>query len=256
MSTTSENGATYGPDDDGAYWRSPKTILAALVLIAIVAAGIWVITDDPTPTAAPATTAQQPAPAGNAVSTLVPSLSEASYDSACGLTGGSTQIPTSAEPGTEWRDIDGFQLPINAQHGPGKRSETGAWSCFARTPTGALLAAYTIPGRIGTAKDFAAVVKNQTVPGVGQTALLRKGQSAPTSDPAVPFGFVIDRYTSDEATVTYYLRQTGIEATCSFHVQWFGGATGDWLIRPETNGNDGVCIQGAPARYVPWGPTS
>jgi hypothetical protein len=230
--------------DDMAYWRSPKTIGSTFVLLIVVVLLVWIVGtsgsgDQPS---------SQP---GNAFA----GNGSSAYDSACGLSGGSTQIPTDAPP-TTWNNLNGWYHAVSEAHGPGKRTENGPWSCFARTPMGAVMAAYTIPMRIAMAENFTTVVQQQTVPGIGQTTLLAEGQPPMTASPAIALGFRVDAYTPSEATVSYYLSQNGAQYTCSMHVQWFGGSNGDWLLRPESNGDTySGCVRGAPSRYVAWGPT-
>jgi len=206
----------------------------------------------PTPSV-PASTPPSSGPSPSAAAT------DSLYDSACGLKGGSTTVPTSAPTDLTWENVKGWYLPVSVSAGPGRPDGAGAWTCFAHTPTGAVLAAYSIPIRLaGVAPNYADVLDRQTVPGVGQNAL--RGQGAPaisSASPVIPRGFVVDSYTDTDATVTLYLNNpsTG-PATCAVNVQWFGGATGDWRVRLESNGDSySGCVQGAPSRYVSWGPT-
>jgi hypothetical protein len=187
-------------------------------------------------------------------------VAAAAYDSACGLTGGSNATPTTT-PATQWQSVadgfgnDGWSAAITTAYGPGVRTPDGPWSCFARTPTGAAIAAYSIGLRINVAKDFSAVVKKQTATGPGQAALLAKGPSVTPGSPTIPAGFVIDSYTAQAAAVRYYLRQGGLTFTCSVNVQWSGGEKGDWLLELAADGGTSTsCVQGAPNRFVPWGP--
>lgn len=81
------------------------------------------------------------------------------YDSACGLSGGTTELLTAPPEGVEWQNVDGWYFPVSATAGPG----LDARSCFARTPSGALLATYTISMLVdGLAEDFVTVVTEQT----------------------------------------------------------------------------------------------
>jgi hypothetical protein len=182
----------------------------------------------------------------------------AAYDSACGLHGGATGTPTTT-PATQWQDFGPTWLPVSAEHGPGVRSANGPWSCFSHTPTGAVLAAFTIPYRTAVAPDFASVVKQQTVSGPGQAALLKQGQTPETSENLiVPVGFHIDGYTGDTATVSFQMLQKGLDFLCTSGVQWSGGPKGDWLLRLQPDG--GVLLGCTQEKafdqpdFVKWGP--
>lgn len=250
MSMTTDRPHTDDLDKPGSYWHSKRTIAAGMVLV-LVAVGIaWALTtggDDKRATGS------------------VP----AAYESACGLTGGDTTEPTRG-PEVQWQNIDGNWLPISTTHGPGKRETGGAWSCFAHTPTGAVLAAQTIPGIMNVADDYASVVREQTVPGADQLAGIKRGQPRFTGgQTATPLGFVLNSYTDDgsTATVTFYVRAssatrspTTVRYTSTVH--WFGGRTGDWLLRLTSDGGSISSIEpvsgdlaGIP-RFVEWGPNS
>ncbi|MGQ0846562.1 MAG: hypothetical protein ACT4QF_20760 [Sporichthyaceae bacterium] len=233
-------------DEDASYWRSPRTVAAAVVLACTAAAATWAVA-----TGGDGSTEKATAPTA--------------YDSACGLAGGSTVTPAEA-PAVQWQNFDGNWLPTSATQGPGVREVGGAWSCYGRTPTGAVLAALTIPGAMNVADDYAAVVRKQTAPGVGQVAAIKAGQPRFTADQtATPLGFVLNSYAEDgsAATVTFYVRaRSTMTLRCSTTVQWFGGPTGDWLVRLTSDGNSvSSCERVADdyadvKHFVAWGPNS
>ncbi|TCI96376.1 hypothetical protein [Aeromicrobium sp. IC_218] len=173
-----------------------------------------------------------------------------SYESACGLRGGSLQMPTQEPADLKWERADGWAFPVSPSAGPGRRPADGPWSCFARTPMGAALAAYTIGFRLAVVEDFEAAVRQQVAPGVGQQALLQLGQE-PAEDTVDTKGFVIESYSPDAAVVSYLLVQQGRNFTCSTEVQW---RDGDWVLRALADGSTSSgCIESTPTRYVPWG---
>jgi hypothetical protein len=239
MSMTTDKPPADHPDE-GSYWHSRKTVAAGLVLALVAAAAAWAAlsgNDGPAPAASPA-----------------------AYDSACGLTGGSTAEPTRG-PDVQWQNLNDNWLPISATQGPGRRENGGAWSCFAHTRTGAVLAALTIPSVVHAADDFASAVREQTVPGSAQLAMLKRGQDRDTpADPAAPVGFVLDYYDEATATVTFYVRASIVAARCTATVQWFGGPNGDWLLRPASDGRALTSCGKAPddfaanPEFVAWGP--
>jgi hypothetical protein len=242
MSMTTEKPPTdHGAAGEapGSYWRSPRTIAAAVVLTCVTATIAWAATTGSHGKNSPA----------------------AAYGSACGLTGGSTAPPAEA-PTVQWQNVDGAWLPVSTTQGPGRRSATGPWSCYAHTPTGAVLAALTIPTLLGVTGGFAGVVKQQTVPGPGQDALLKQGQSRnAANDQVTPFGFAINSYDDTAATVTFYVRKRASSIRCSSTVQWIGASNGDWDLRLATDGSvASACEQVPDAQrapgFVSWGPNS
>jgi hypothetical protein len=226
--------------------RRPTVLAGALTLIATLGAAGWGVGHhDPL--------------AGTTVAPGPTTLTTA-YNSACGLAGGNAATPAAA-PTITWQNFGIASLPISTVYGPGRRSDAATWSCFARTPTGAVLAAWTIPFRTAVAKDFSAVVRGQTLPGPGQNALLKQGQVAHSlTDRVEPLGFRILSYSPDLATVSFHVTQYGQDFRCAAQVQWTGGATGDWLLRLQPDGNTlSTCQRLKPAeagQFVRWGPAS
>lgn len=227
-------------EEGTSYWRSPRTVAAALVLACAAAGVAWAIgaSDDTENTAAPA-----------------------AYDSACGLTGGSTAEPTEA-PAVQWQNVDGSWLPVSTAHGPGQRPATSPWSCYSRTPTGAVLAAWAIPASLAVTSEFESAVREYTAPGAGQIALLRKGPGdTPRNQLPVPLGFQVNAYDGTSATVTLYMRQRGANGRCAASVQWTGGEKGDWQLQLNSDGVPWSGCEGLPTElhgldFIKWGPNS
>lgn len=246
--------------DETPFARQPRTILAALVGVVILLVVAWLIfapdgqsqrTADPAPRTTPSRPSATPSHSAGA--------SVSAYESACGLHGGRVGPAVAAPSDVSWRVAQGWVLPVSKSQGPGRVSQSGPWSCFAHTPTGAVLAAYLIPIRLGIAPHYVPVIKQQTVPGVGQQALLSQGKpDAAAASPLTPKGFVVNSYTGSDATVSVVVSSPpqGV-VTCSVNVQWFGGASGDWRVRLEPDGSSWAgCVQSAPTSYVRWGPKS
>jgi hypothetical protein len=244
MSITTDNpSAREGSSmnqDASSYWHSRKTVAAGLVLILAAGGAAWAVLG------------------GGHSNKQTVGTAAAAYDSACGLHGGTNATPTTA-PDVQWQDVDGNWQPVSTTEGPGRRNPAGAWSCFAHTPTGALLAAWTIPERAEAAADFTWVVKQQTMPGPGQDAQLKQGQIRhPAVNQAVPIGFKINAYDATAATVTFYARDLGATYRCTSGVQWAGGTHGDWLLRVAPDGSTFTGCEKVPGTLGPdvvtWGP--
>ena len=126
--------------------RSPLAsttfLISALLVVALVIGGAWVLFSRPTPTpeANPSTSPtaqvsgdQQPTPNGGQESTE----SEAS-DSSCGMSATDASVPSAALPSVPVSVGDGLEVPSLNGGGPGVTE--GISRCFAHTPTGALMA--------------------------------------------------------------------------------------------------------------------
>lgn len=243
-----------------------RWVAGGVVAVVLVLVGVWLGGRGSDSAPMPSASASEPTP-GTSTATPEPQPSTSlpadatdedaaggqdatptTYDSACGLSGGTTELPDTAPADVKWQNVDGWYFPTSPSAGPG----TGT-SCFARTPTGALVAGYTISMLVdGLADDFETVVTEQTVPGVGQTTRLEQGPTERPTTVVVPRGFVLDRYTNDEATMTFYLETAGQKVSCSFTVQWYEN---DWRVKLQENGQTpGGCIATEPVIFTPWGP--
>lgn len=239
MDTMSVRPERVEPDDDGpgGYWRSPKTIAAGLVLALVAGAGAWLhaTRDDTGPAAVAAATA----------------------DGTCAPAPADTTIPTSA-PATQWTNIDGAWLATSAEAGPAKRDPKGAWSCYARSASGALLALWDIGNRLALTDDYAGLVERQVAPGAGQVALLKQAQQPPDRlDPATPRGFRIDSFTPAAAELTVWKHQAGQDFLITGRVKWSDDAK-DWVLTPQPNGDTAIArlTSAAPKGFLAWGPHS
>jgi hypothetical protein len=224
--------------DNGFARHSRRALAAGAVLVLAAVGAVWALTtggnDKPAATAA--------------------------YDSACGLTGGSTATPATG-PEVQWQNVDGNWLPVSATQGPGRRSAGEPWSCYAHTPTGAVLAAWGIPAGWTTA-NFAAGVRQQTVPGAGQAALLKQGPgTTPANQRPTPIGFKLNAYDGQTATITFFMRQRGKNVSCASTVEWAAGPPSDWRLRPASDGSDMSSCQLLPddlrgIDLIAWGPST
>ena len=143
-------------------------------------------------------------------------------------------------------------MPVSKTDGPGKQVAAGPWSCYTRTPSGAVLAGITIALRAnGVAENWQDVARQQTIPGPGQTALLAK--PLPAAEVVTVRGYTVAGYTPDRATVRYYLHTPTTDANCTADVQW---SSGDWrLVLTDSGSTTSGCATGAPVDFTPWGPS-
>lgn len=171
-------------------------------------------------------------------------------ESSCGLTGTPGEDAAGASAAS-WTEVAGWALPISNTDGPGRRTETGPWSCFTRTPSGAVLAGYVISMRAnGLADDWRTVVRQQTVPGPGQEVLL---SSVPNSSSIVtPRGFSVASYDPERSTIRYRLSTNSGDYSCTTDVRW---SDGDWkLVLGDDGSTSSGCARGVPDNFTSWGP--
>lgn len=169
----------------------------------------------------------------------------------CGQFGTPGPEAKGATTGIKWDDQTGWPLPISPTDGPAERVQGGTWSCYARTPSGAVVAAYVISMRAsGLADDWIGVTRAQSVPGPGVEAHIAAG--VPTASPVTPRGFQIAAYSDDRATVRYYLHTGEGDASCTIDVAWYAA---DWRLVIGDDGSTATgCTTEVPTTFTPWGP--
>lgn len=173
----------------------------------------------------------------------------AAAESSCGLPG-TPGDGTQGATNVTWTEVAGRPLPTSSTDGPGRRTERGPWSCYTRTPSGAVLAGYVIALRIELADDRQAVIREQTIPGPGQEVLL--GAVANSGELVTPRGFDVAAYSRDRSTIRYRLSTASGEYACTTDVQW---SEGDWrLVLGDDGSTSSGCVRGVPDQSTPWGP--
>lgn len=184
-----------------------------------------------------------------------PSMSADAEVSVCGL----TQVALSgtldqAPADTQWALVGTLAAPTVPGHGPGVVDEDGFRSCFARTPTGAVVAAANLAalGSYPPVRDrFNA---DAIAPGPGRDAILAKPSAQGAADgPRLELvGFALLRYTGDQADIDLALRtSTGSLLGATVYLAW---AEGDWKARVADDGSDlsSVSPISSLTAYVPW----
>jgi hypothetical protein len=230
-----DNNAGTPPVDDESTGASKKFIASAVVVAAVVVLGLVLsLTNllggktEPTQTSAPS-----PSTTATASSSATPADA-----SVCGLTPVEMTGTVSTEPTATWALVGTTAAPSIKGQGPGKIEDDGFRSCFARTPTGALLAAanYTALGSYAPVrKKF---YEQAIVPGPGRDALLRKpipgaGQGGTRVQIA---GFRVLRYDGKVADIDIAFRTSnGAVGGMVLNLQWSGG---DWKMRVADDGTE------------------
>lgn len=225
----------------------PRSRAAAAIVAGIVALGLlWTVTtllggdDTGSPPAVAATAAPQPSTSGQA--------------SVCGLPGVELSGTLDSAPAAQWTLVGTTAAPAVDGAGPGVIDADGFRSCYARTPTGALVAAanYAALGSYPPVRER--FDRDATVPGPGRDALLAK--PAPTRAPSTVrvqiVGFRVLRYTGDQADIDLAVRSSsGAVAGVALPLRW---AQGDWKIPVADDGSDLATYTQLSdvSGYIPW----
>lgn len=233
------NDATSGhAGDDEDSGSSKKFIASAVVVAAIVVLGlVLTLTNLFGGKTDPGSARPTPAlPASSAPASATDSATgEASV---CGLDAVEMSGTITTGPPAIWSLVGTTAAPAIKGQGPGQIDEDGYRSCYARTPTGALLAAanYSALGSYGPVrKKF---YEQATVPGPGRDALLKKPITGAGDGGAriQIAGFRVLRYNGHQADVDLAFRSSnGAIGATVMNLQWSGG---DWKIRVADDGTE------------------
>ena len=218
-------------------------VLAGLVAVLVLGGG------DDTPTAAPAPTATTTPPTTTATQdpTAPPTAG------ACDLDATDQTVPETA-PDAQWQVYNTVALPWSPTAGPTQR-DGGVWTCFARTPAGALNAA-TILSTTPYGLDAQQVLERQVITGPERDAQLESVQREPPA-PAQPgstgvvAGYRFIDYTQDRATIQIAFAYGGELFVWTTALEWVGG---DWKLNLDPAGG---AVPGQPLAslegYTEWG---
>ncbi|WP_148286210.1 hypothetical protein [Curtobacterium sp. B8] len=130
----------------------------------------------------------------------------------------------------------------------------GYWSCYSRTPEGALYAAYNATQYCAD-PNLAARALPQTLadgPGKAAATSAARRNDAPCS-PLSPAGFVMQSYDGTNATVYLLVTTaTGALGAAGTNLVW---QHGDWKIKVDASGHNPIAAVPAMAAAdnTPWG---
>lgn len=204
-------------------WFMVSAMVVVLVLIAAAVLTIANLIGDDEPEATPSSSAET-----------------SKSESVCGLEPkeSSADNLTSA-PKTKWRLIDRVAAPEVEEAGPGKIGSDQFGSCFAQSPTGAVVAAANIVASTTTPERQAKAYEELAVDGPGRTKILQSlkdGEFEDTPEISVQIaGFRIERYTDKEASIDLALAVDGETYMSSpMELRWVDG---DWKVVVNDDGS-------------------
>lgn len=233
---TNDQMTTPSVEEGGTVGASKKFVVSAIVVASIVVLGLVLsVTSligggkaEPSPSSAPVVesgsdaSAAPEAPAGEA--------------SVCGLEAVEMVGTVGAPPAAMWTLVGTTAAPSVEGQGPGKIDDDGYRSCYARTPTGALLAAANYAAMGSSTPLRKKFYEEGIVPGPGRDILLGEpvGESGGSGNTVQIAGFRILRYDGNQADVDIALRTSrGAKAAVVTHLEW---SDGDWKMRLTDEG--------------------
>jgi hypothetical protein len=258
-----DSGAGHGDDDAGneqsRFWQERGFIASAIVVGAVVVClVVWLFARDPgtpssQPTTAPSTVVptEQPTeepsvppatptelPTGTGTTTPGTPPPINSSTGGCRNQHPDQTIPRVAPPAVTWQFDADMLIPLQFAAGPATTASNGVRSCFARSPTGAVLAAMVLLGQIRNPDLAEVVLKTRVLPGRGLNRALAETRdtSTPKARGQVQFaGFKVVDYLPTRAIiqVAAELNDTNL-ASLPVKMVW---SDGDWKAKLEDDGS-------------------
>ncbi|MEU4605240.1 hypothetical protein AB0F43_19840 [Kribbella sp. NPDC023972] len=184
-------------DAAGVFWQERGFIASAIVVGAVVVCLlVWLFARDTgTPTTQPTTSpstvvpTEQPTeeppvppatPTEQPTSTATPSGPPTPGAGGCKLKNPDQRIPRVAPPAVTWQFEADMLIPLQQEGGPSVTDRTGVRSCFAHSPTGAVLAAMNVLGQIRNPDLTDDVLATRVMPGPGRDRAIREARVSTT----------------------------------------------------------------------------
>lgn len=178
--------------------------------------------------------------------------------SVCGLTEVALSGGVETAPPAQWSLVGTIAAPTVDGQGPAVVDDDGFRSCFAHTPTGAVVAAANLAA-LGSYPPVRTRFNHEAIaPGPGRDALLTEPASQGSSDGVrlELAGFQLLRYTGEQADLDLAFRSsTGQLFGFTVYLTW---AEGDWKARMADDGSALSSISPITdlSSYVAWGADS
>ncbi len=225
-------------------WWPAVGIVGVIVTLGLILSVLGIVGDrhEPLPAAA------APAAATDA----------AQQPSVCGLPDVELSGTVDKPPVAQWALVGTIAAPTVEGQGPGRIEDDGFRSCFAHTPTGAVVAAANLAAMGSYAPLRPRFNREALAPGPGRDAVLARVTSQDTAGGvrAQLVGFQLLRYTGAQADLDLALMtSSGQSFGFTVYLQW---GEGDWKVRVADDGSDlsSVSPVSSLAGYVAWGPGS
>jgi hypothetical protein len=235
-------------EDQSPYGRS--FIAACIVIGAVVlCAAVLIITGLTSDASDASAGTAQPAVPGEPTATLTtpdapatpggqPATASASGQrtNTCGLPDVDQAIPTKPPSVDGWDVNRRVVVPRSTTYGPAKTDPDGFRRCFAHSPTGAILAAYSAVAALADQKQAIPTVKKLMLPGPNTQALIREmSKEEPSTDSgAIQLaGYRVLDANHDRATVMLATPVESAYMSMTFTFVWHDN---DWRLQPPPPG--------------------
>ncbi|MFJ9393543.1 hypothetical protein ACIRQT_01525 [Streptomyces californicus] len=245
------------------FWQQPGWLLSAGFFLVLALLGGFVVFagDNEDTNAGPgaeATAAPSADPTRSTPSGKQSSGAEDPRPEGCRTDDSDQAVPPKSPADLKWKVYQADLVPVSATAGP-LLYDGVVWSCFARTPLGAVLALHSITSKM-SGSEWRTVADKQVAAGPGKDAFMatrskeadEDAAGAPGSD-GTYIGFSMLTYTKDQATAMLLIRiADGKYGTATASVVW---EDGDWKLRPTLKGSltENISFVGGPEGFVLWG---
>lgn len=238
--------------DETPFWRQGKwlraaAIVAAIAIIVAIAIAARITNGSSSHSAATTTTVS-----GDRQTTDSSPSAASGRPAGCATDDADQAAPTGPLTDVSWELVDGVALPRSRSAGP-MLVRGDIRSCFAHTPTGAVMAAINIDVARGLPSRWQATTASQVAAGPGKTAWQARAATAikQVSQPNQIGGFQVVDYSRDAAVVGILVtRSDGSTVSADLHVIW---SNGDWIeeLNPDGSGLTNPVFSPDTSEFVP-----
>lgn len=232
--------------------RRTSLILAAVFVVAIVIAGlvVGVVVGLRGPSTAHPYASTTTGPSGSASDT------GRTAEGACGEVPYLSTNDLNSAPTTTWAPWSATSIATSSAAGPSK-DVGGVRTCYARTPTGALFAAFNFAQYCSDSTVLPLAMQAVLASGAGKSVAVQQASTAEACQPSGQYveGFKLVSY--DGSAATLYLALNAPAGLAEYGVQlvW---EQGDWKVVTDSQGNSPIATNqlSSITGFIPWGPTN
>ena len=238
-----EGSDRQSPGQEVSPWSRPGVLLSGAFLLVLVLLGIVVAVSGGGARHRKTVVRAQIQTPSPAAASSTPSSS-----TACTLASGAQAVPSAGPPPARWETVGAMEVPQSpGVYGPERTH--GIWStCFAHSPTGALLAAINFYAESTTGVSAEMVMKRYAV---GAPSNMGNNEGLDGSGPVQLAGYRYVSYTPSQAEISIVLQgPQGKTLAVVTTMSWRGG---DWKYVFPSGGMPSYEVIPDLTGYVPWG---
>jgi hypothetical protein len=251
--------------DTGSSGRRWTLTLAGILLLAVIACGLYLLAgnrgDNPGSAPAPSAPATEPTASAPTDQPTTPPASDR-----CNLPAGNQTVPTTPIHGAQWSLVNRLAVPSAPAFGPQRSDEDGLRRCFAHSPTGAVYAVYNFivamspPGDVSGEKTFA-VLRRIMAPGPSRDRYIdwlraADDPSSGTDTSLQLVGFKVLDATANRATILVASLAASPSGSGYVSSVWtLVWQSGDWRVvapKPGEMAGDPYTTVPDLTGFVPW----